>query len=155
MNKLTHDNLSIPNLQIYTQTIKWANTQTTDIPVDDSINNDLNGVLVSEQVNDFHGVLDNPDSHELLAIVSTVHHEGVGEPLNNGALCLPETLHRVPTSSVRNICRMLRRHHSNIISQRNVIHLIPQKKSKINPNISDITKKKRVQIERMKKKGRE
>ena len=31
-------------------------------------------------------------SHELLSVVATVHHEGVGETLNDWALCLAETL---------------------------------------------------------------
>lgn len=75
-------------------------------------------------MNNFHSMLDDPNSHEFLAIVSTVHHERVGKPLNNGALGLPEPLDRVPTSSVRNIGGMLGCHHSNVIGQRNVINLI-------------------------------
>jgi len=97
---------------------------TKAIPVDDSINNNLNGVQVSQQMNNFHSMLDNPHGHEFLAIVSTVHHERVGKPLNNGALGLPEPLHRVPTSGVRNIGGMPGCHHSNVIGQRNVIDLI-------------------------------
>lgn len=97
------------------------------IPVDDSIDDNLNGVLVSKQMNDLHSVLDDPNSHKLLAIVSTVHHERVGEPLNNGTLSFPEPLHRVSSSSVRNIRCMLGCRHSNIISQRNVSNLTDRK----------------------------
>jgi hypothetical protein len=37
-------------------------------------------------------VSDNAHSHELLSVVSAVHHERVGEALDDGALRLPETL---------------------------------------------------------------
>lgn len=43
---------------------------------------------------------DNADSHELLAVVATVHHEGVGETLNDGAVGLAETLDGIATSGV-------------------------------------------------------
>jgi hypothetical protein len=46
----------------------------------------LNGVLVGEKVDDLKSVLDNASSHKLLSVVATVHHEGVGETLNDGAL---------------------------------------------------------------------
>lgn len=62
-------------------------------PINNSINNDLDWVEVSEQMDDFHGVSNNPDSHELLPVVSSVHHKRVRKPLNNGALGLPESLH--------------------------------------------------------------
>lgn len=35
------------------------------IPVDDGINDDLDGISISQQMNDFHGVLDDANSHEL------------------------------------------------------------------------------------------
>jgi hypothetical protein len=34
-------------------------------------------------------------SHELLSVVATVHHERVGQALNDGALCLPESLYGI------------------------------------------------------------
>jgi len=34
----------------------------------------------------------NAHSHELLSVVAAVHHERVGETLNDGALRLPESL---------------------------------------------------------------
>lgn len=45
-------------------------------------------------------VVDNADSHKLLSVVATVHHEGVGETLNDWALCLPEALLGVTSSRV-------------------------------------------------------
>jgi hypothetical protein len=58
----------------------------TGTSVDDGINENLNGVLVSEKVDDLKSVLDNASSHELLSVVATVHHERVGETLNDRAL---------------------------------------------------------------------
>jgi hypothetical protein len=54
--------------------------------VDDSIDKNLDGVLVGKKVDDLKSVLDNASSHKLLSVVATVHHEGVGETLNDGAL---------------------------------------------------------------------
>ena len=39
----------------------------------------------------------DPDSHELLAVVAAIHHKGVGEALNDGALCLAESLNGIAT----------------------------------------------------------
>jgi hypothetical protein len=58
----------------------------TGTGVDDGINKNLNGVLVGEKVNDLKSVLDNASSHELLSVVTAVHHKRVGETLNDGAL---------------------------------------------------------------------
>lgn len=55
---------------------------------------------VSRSSYDLKGVSDNADSHELLAVVATVHHEGVGETLNDGAVGLAETLDGIATSGV-------------------------------------------------------
>jgi hypothetical protein len=46
---------------------------------------------------------DNADSHELLSVVTAVHHEGVGETLNDGALCLAETLLGEAAGGVRQV----------------------------------------------------
>ena len=43
------------------------------------------------------------DSHELLSVVAAVHHQRVGEPLDDGALRLAEPLHRVSTGGVRDV----------------------------------------------------
>lgn len=55
---------------------------------------------VSGESYDLKGVSDNADSHELLAVVATVHHEGVGETLNDGAVGLAEALGGIATSRV-------------------------------------------------------
>lgn len=49
------------------------------------------------------GVCNDAHSHELLSVVAAVHHERVGETLNDGALCLAETLHSVSASRVGNV----------------------------------------------------
>jgi len=49
---------------------------------------------------DLEGVRNDADGHELLAVVATVHHEGVGEALNDGAVGLAETLDRIATGGV-------------------------------------------------------
>lgn len=43
-------------------------------------------------MNDFEGVLDDANSHKLLSVVATVHHERIRETLYNGALSLAEAL---------------------------------------------------------------
>lgn len=60
--------------------------------VDNGIHDNLDRVGVSEEMNDFAGVLDNSHGHELLAVVSAVHHHAVGQALNDRALRLPESL---------------------------------------------------------------
>lgn len=74
-------------------------------------------------MNDFHSMLDNTNSHELFSIVSPVHHQRVGQSLDNGALCLPETLDLVPTSSMGHVGCMLGCSCSNIVFHRNVTDL--------------------------------
>lgn len=63
-------------------------------------NKDLDGVLISEDVDDFEGVFNNTNSHQFLSVVPAVEHQRVGKPLNNGALCLPETPGGIASSSV-------------------------------------------------------
>lgn len=43
------------------------------------------------------------DSHELLSVVATVHHQGVGETLDDWAVSLSESLLRISTGGVRDI----------------------------------------------------
>ena len=43
---------------------------------------------------------DNSDSHQLLAVVSTIHHEGVGQAFDDGALCFAESLCGVSAGGV-------------------------------------------------------
>lgn len=42
--------------------------------------------ISSQQVDDLKGMLDDGDCHQLLAIVASMHHEGVGETLHHRAL---------------------------------------------------------------------
>ena len=52
---------------------------------------------------DLKGVSDDAHSHELLSVVAAVHHERVGETLNDGALCLAETLDGISASRVGDV----------------------------------------------------
>ena len=49
---------------------------------------------------DLAGVGNDADSHELLSVVTAVHHERVGKTLNDGALGLPEALDGITTGGV-------------------------------------------------------
>ena len=51
-------------------------------------------------MDDLKGMFDNADCQQLLAVVPAVKHQGVGQPLNNGALSLPETPGGVSSGSV-------------------------------------------------------
>mmetsp|Transcript_9720 Transcript_9720/g.19246 ORF Transcript_9720/g.19246 Transcript_9720/m.19246 type:complete len:206 (-) Transcript_9720:27-644(-) len=90
--------------------------------VDDSVNKNLNWVLVCEQVDDIERVLDNTDSHQFLSIVTSVHHQTADEPLHNWALGLSEALLLITTSGMS--CELgILWLHSNIILQGDIIHL--------------------------------
>jgi hypothetical protein len=52
---------------------------------------------------DLEGVSDDADSHELLAVVTAVHHERVGEALNDRALGFSESLLGISTSGVGDV----------------------------------------------------
>jgi hypothetical protein len=90
--------------------------------VDDGINGDLDWVLVGHDVDlkkglvravndgtiafstyDLEGVCDDADSHELLSVVTTVHHQRVGKTLDDWALCLSESLLGISAGGVRNV----------------------------------------------------
>ena len=58
-------------------------------------------------MDDLKSVLDDAHSHELLSVVPAMHHETVGQSLNNGALGLPEPLDLVPASRVGQVLGML------------------------------------------------
>lgn len=93
------------------------------IPVNHSIDDDLNWVQVGEQMDDFHSVPDDTNGHQLLSVVAAVHHERVCEPLNDRTLGFPEPLCRVPSSSVWNVGRVLSSHNADVVDQRDVGHL--------------------------------
>jgi hypothetical protein len=48
-------------------------------------------------------VRNNANSHHLLAVVAAVHHERVGETLNDGAVGLAEALGSITTGRVRDV----------------------------------------------------
>lgn len=51
-------------------------------------------------MDDLKGVLDDSDGHDLLAVVSAVHHEGVDESLDDRALGLSESFNLVSATSM-------------------------------------------------------
>jgi hypothetical protein len=87
-------------------------------------------------VDNLHGVLDDADGHDLLTVVAAVHHERVGEALNDGALRLAEALLGVPPSCVRQVGRVLRRRHRQVVGQRDVLHLQTNRKIAVKSNAS-------------------
>lgn len=52
---------------------------------------------------DLEGVGNNSDGHELLAVVAAVHHERIGQSLDDRAVGLAESLRGISASGVRNI----------------------------------------------------
>ena len=58
-----------------------------------------------DQTYDFESVVNNTDSHELLSVVATVHHQGVGETLNDRTLGLSKSLLGVSAGRVRDVDR--------------------------------------------------
>lgn len=61
------------------------------------------GTIGQEKTDDLEGVSDNADSHQLLSVVAAVHHEGVGETLNDGAVGLAEALDGIAAGRVRQV----------------------------------------------------
>ena len=66
--------------------------------------------LSGEQVNDLEAVLDDPNGHELLAVVAAVHHEAVDQSLDDRALSLAEALGGVPAGAVGEVLGVLLLH---------------------------------------------
>ncbi len=52
-------------------------------------------------MDDLEAVVDDPDGHQLLSVVSSVHHQRVDQALNNRALSLAEALGGVTARAVR------------------------------------------------------
>ena len=71
--------------------------------VDDGINNNLDGVLVRQKMDDFQGVLNDSDGHELLTVVASLLHEAADKTLNDRARSLTESLLLVSSSGVRKV----------------------------------------------------
>ena len=55
------------------------------------------------QTYNFERVCNDPHRHELLAVVAAVHHERVGQALDNRALGFAEPLDSVSTCRVRDV----------------------------------------------------
>lgn len=70
--------------------------------------------LARQQVDDLKSVLDDADSHQLLAVVAAVHHHGVGQTLHNGALGLAEALGGITSSRVWQVLGVFL-FHGNVI----------------------------------------
>jgi len=51
----------------------------------------------------FKGVCYYPDSHKLLAVIASVHHERICETLNDWTLGFAETLNGIAASGVRDV----------------------------------------------------
>lgn len=54
---------------------------------------------------DFEGVLHDPNSHQLLSVVAAVHHQGVGQALDDGTLGFSEALDGVAAGGVGDVDR--------------------------------------------------
>ena len=52
---------------------------------------------------DFERVSNYAHSHKLFAVVASVHHEGIGETLNNGAIGLAEAFDGIASGRVRDV----------------------------------------------------
>jgi hypothetical protein len=63
----------------------------------------MESVVYDEGTHDLKGVGDNADGHEFLAVVTAVHHEGVGQALDDRALGLSESLLGVSAGRVRDV----------------------------------------------------
>ena len=55
------------------------------------------------QAHNFESVSNYADSHELLAVVAAIHHEGVGETFDDGAVGLTEALDGITAGGVRDV----------------------------------------------------
>ena len=56
-----------------------------------------------KEAHDFECMGDDADSHELLAVVATIHHEGVGKALDNRAIGFTKALNGITTGGVRDV----------------------------------------------------
>lgn len=70
--------------------------------------------LARQQVDDLEGVLHDAHGHQLLAIVASVHHHGVGQALHNGALSFTEALGCIAAAGVGEVLGVLLL-HSNVV----------------------------------------
>ena len=61
------------------------------------------GERKTKQAYNLKGMGHDPNSHQLLAIVPTVHHERIRQSFNNRALSLAETLDGIAAGRVGNV----------------------------------------------------
>lgn len=54
----------------------------------------------------FEGVGNYPNSHELLSIVATIHHQRIGQALDDGAIRFSEPLDGIAPSGVGDVDRI-------------------------------------------------
>jgi len=88
--------------------------------VDNGVDEDLDWVLLGDEVDDLESVLDDSDGHDLFTVVSSVHHEGVDQSLNDGHSSLGELLLGVSASSVGNVDGMV---DVDVVGQGDVLDL--------------------------------
>ena len=60
---------------------------------------------MEDLTHNLEGVSNDANSHQLLSVVASIHHQGVSETLDDGALCLAEPLLCVSTGRVGDIDR--------------------------------------------------
>lgn len=75
----------------------------TGTAVDDGIDSNLDRVLIRHQVDDGESVVDDAYGLQLLSVVAAVHHEGVGQTLDDWALGLAEAFYGVAAGGVREV----------------------------------------------------
>merc|ERR1719228_2512931 len=90
--------------------------------VDDGVHNDLKRILSSKQVNYFEAVLHNPDRHQLLSVVSSVHHQGVHQSLHNGTLRFAEPFSCISSGRMGKILGIFLL-NGDVVLERHVRHL--------------------------------
>ena len=59
--------------------------------------------LAEKQAHNFKSVGNDADGHKLLAVVAAVHHEGIGETLNDGAVGLAKAFDGIAAGRVRDV----------------------------------------------------
>lgn len=57
----------------------------------------------SSSTYDLESMVNNANCHELLSVVTAIHHEGVGETFDDRAICLSESLLCIATSGVGDV----------------------------------------------------
>ena len=96
INSLSSDSSSTSNT---CRVLTWSR-------VDDGVDQDLKWVLTGQEMDDLETVLDNSDCQQLLAVVSSVHHQAVDQTLNNWALGLAESLGSVSKEVIINLIKI-------------------------------------------------